>query len=290
MKHGLKPEDIIPGKIYRIRQWEDMVAEFGLDPTGDITGPNHMFHDTMRRLCGRKYVPSEIDKDGWCSNELDGYFIAPWMLEEIPTEEEEKRKKVMCPHGMKSHEHCPECSPIEQNQKAPQPFADAKVGDRVWSARFGRAVISQRNPDTLYIETDYGITFRFGLAGVGQGCSDTLRTLYWDVPHIIERPKPVAPEPVEVVRWECPKCGGIDKDITYRDHCCGVPACDLIKLIGTHIPAPPKVRDVVKEVRVFTQPGGDHIVRFQGQSEVPCARSSYSATLIIRGVPVGEEV
>ena len=51
------------GDIVRIRDWGDMVAEFGLDSSGDIPC-RFNFVRTMKYLCGREFQISKIDSGG----------------------------------------------------------------------------------------------------------------------------------------------------------------------------------------------------------------------------------
>lgn len=46
----MKAEDLVIGKRYRIRQWEDMESEFGTYFNGDL---NNGFSKGMRPLCGK---------------------------------------------------------------------------------------------------------------------------------------------------------------------------------------------------------------------------------------------
>lgn len=65
------------GDTIRIRQWDDMVAEFGLDSDGDVRFV--FFVRAMRHLCGRTafitriYPDGEVDLSGWSdqSGDLD---------------------------------------------------------------------------------------------------------------------------------------------------------------------------------------------------------------------------
>ena len=57
----MNPDCFSVGDVVRIREWEDMESEFGLDHDGDIdcTG---MFVTTMRESCGE--LCSVLAKDG----------------------------------------------------------------------------------------------------------------------------------------------------------------------------------------------------------------------------------
>lgn len=52
----MRIEDVVVGKTYRIRQWDDMEKEFGLSETGSIKCNPIRFVKEMKRLCGKKCV------------------------------------------------------------------------------------------------------------------------------------------------------------------------------------------------------------------------------------------
>lgn len=100
----MKPEEIIIGKTYRIRSWEDITQNgFEVDRgLGGIrrwraTGPSSvLFTENMRPLCGMDFTVKSNGRgflDQLTPEEhddlLDKYIIAPWMLEEIEEEIEE---------------------------------------------------------------------------------------------------------------------------------------------------------------------------------------------------------
>lgn len=65
----------------KIRSWESMEKEFGIDETGDIDNPqsSQLFVEDMKPMCG-KIVEVDID------NQCNGYGISDWMIEsEEPT-------------------------------------------------------------------------------------------------------------------------------------------------------------------------------------------------------------
>lgn len=72
----MRDEEIHIGDVLRIRQWDDMVDEFGIDTDGDIrfyiwTGIDSIpvfFYSTLKYLCGQTFT---IDKIKSIS---DGYF------------------------------------------------------------------------------------------------------------------------------------------------------------------------------------------------------------------------
>lgn len=57
----MRDEDIHIGDVLRIRQWDDMVDEFGVDSYGNIPC-NRMFVKNMKSLCGKQFTVSETDK------------------------------------------------------------------------------------------------------------------------------------------------------------------------------------------------------------------------------------
>lgn len=52
----MRIEDVVVGKTYRIRQWDDMEREFGLLETGSIKCNPIRFAKEMKHLCGKKCV------------------------------------------------------------------------------------------------------------------------------------------------------------------------------------------------------------------------------------------
>lgn len=52
-------DDFHVGDVVRIRDWDDMVAEFGIDRDGDIPCRAH-FVRGMRRLCGNVFTITDI--------------------------------------------------------------------------------------------------------------------------------------------------------------------------------------------------------------------------------------
>lgn len=89
----MKLEDIRVGDELRIRQWDDMVDEFGIDYFGAI--PVRLgFNKSMAYMCGEKFTVSAID--GYClssiekieykSDDTDYWYISADMLEPIMDE------------------------------------------------------------------------------------------------------------------------------------------------------------------------------------------------------------
>ena len=77
------------GDKLRIRQWEDMVAEFGFDLDGNIAC-RFKFTPSMRRLCGSEFTVCRIDSIGdaasyWSEEGVgNDLAISADMLEPVP--------------------------------------------------------------------------------------------------------------------------------------------------------------------------------------------------------------
>lgn len=50
------------GDIVRVRDWDDLMAEFGEDVQGNIPAP-YVFVQNMRKYCGRKFYIDRLEKD-----------------------------------------------------------------------------------------------------------------------------------------------------------------------------------------------------------------------------------
>lgn len=101
----MRDEEIHIGDVLRIRQWDDMVDEFGIDTDGDIrfhiwTGIDPIpvfFYSTLKYLCGQTFtidkITSIFDVYFYCSKEnIERSNVGRWritadMLE--PFEEDE---------------------------------------------------------------------------------------------------------------------------------------------------------------------------------------------------------
>lgn len=65
----MRLEDIHVGDVLRIREWDDMVAEYRKDPDGDISLISYSdfcypyFVRTMRYLCGKVFTVKSINID-----------------------------------------------------------------------------------------------------------------------------------------------------------------------------------------------------------------------------------
>ena len=57
----MKREDIVVGQTYRIRQWEDMLSEFGLEAEGIPVNSDTYFSFSMKNLCGVEHTVTGFD-------------------------------------------------------------------------------------------------------------------------------------------------------------------------------------------------------------------------------------
>lgn len=72
--------NFVIGQTYRIRQWDDMKAEFGLDEDGDISPADvDSFVRSMAPLCGQEWT--------FHGNKWGLWIIEPWMVEPLSTED-----------------------------------------------------------------------------------------------------------------------------------------------------------------------------------------------------------
>lgn len=99
----MRQSDIKVGDVLRVRQWEDMAAEFGVNSYGNI-GPNYeedgqtsieVFYKEMRDLCGKTFTVKTIRRYNRFINdheaeepEFGGRSFEAWMLEPIAQDEE----------------------------------------------------------------------------------------------------------------------------------------------------------------------------------------------------------
>lgn len=63
----MRLEDIHIGDTVRVRQWDDMAAEFGLDRDGDIQCPWYFLRD-MTGFCGQIFEVVGFDSLADCRN------------------------------------------------------------------------------------------------------------------------------------------------------------------------------------------------------------------------------
>lgn len=67
----MRKEDIHIGDVLRIREWDDMVEEFGYEfDDGDYIDCDKVFTSKMNYLCGQKFTVKKISEyDGFLSEE-----------------------------------------------------------------------------------------------------------------------------------------------------------------------------------------------------------------------------
>lgn len=68
------------GDRVRIRQWDDMANEFGVNPRGSILC-KFIFLDSMKFLCGREFIITRISYDGCIEGHSTLYSISEDMIE-----------------------------------------------------------------------------------------------------------------------------------------------------------------------------------------------------------------
>jgi len=73
---------------YRIKSWEKMVREFGVDEDGDVNiyGTRNCFYIEAKHLCGMEIESNDCEVEGWP--------IKPWMCEEIESYEMTDEEKL----------------------------------------------------------------------------------------------------------------------------------------------------------------------------------------------------
>lgn len=85
----MRIEDIHIGDVLRVREWDDMEAEFGLDSVGDIPCPG-LFVRGMEHLCGKIFTVEKIISGMRIvpvENDFGGWLISADMLEPIADKE-----------------------------------------------------------------------------------------------------------------------------------------------------------------------------------------------------------
>ena len=81
-------DDFYVGQLVRIREWEDMKAEFGVAKSGDIDNhEQYCFPKRCNKYCGMEGTIREIDDDGFITLEGDEPPIALLASELEPVEE-----------------------------------------------------------------------------------------------------------------------------------------------------------------------------------------------------------
>lgn len=72
------------GDRVRIRQWQDLVNEFGTDEDGDIRCGKHLFVKEEKKFCGKEYTIVGFGKDEVKLNDyFDGWAITTDMIEKV---------------------------------------------------------------------------------------------------------------------------------------------------------------------------------------------------------------
>lgn len=99
----MRDDEIHVGDVLRVRSWEDMAEELGVDADGDIIPPegySSWFAADMRYMCGSVFTVRSIGKSGELSNGRyhseecleEGWHIRSYMLEPLEAHEEELKE------------------------------------------------------------------------------------------------------------------------------------------------------------------------------------------------------
>lgn len=95
----MEEKDIHIGDVLKIRSWEDMKSEYGVDEFGVIVSDKRVcFHEEMQHLCGRIFTVQDVEQrigketkyysvEGVELDNYGGWYITAWMLE--PYEDDE---------------------------------------------------------------------------------------------------------------------------------------------------------------------------------------------------------
>lgn len=96
----MEEKDIHIGDMLKIRSWEDMKSEYGVDEFGVIVSDKGVcFHEEMQHLCGRIFTVQDVEQhvgketryysveDVARLADCGGWYITAWMLE--PYEDDE---------------------------------------------------------------------------------------------------------------------------------------------------------------------------------------------------------
>ena len=77
-----------PGDMVRIREYADMLAQYGADEDGDIYHEGQWFTMDMRKLCGYEFIVQDVYHDEWPDDNIviiSGHdmddCITDWMVE-----------------------------------------------------------------------------------------------------------------------------------------------------------------------------------------------------------------
>ena len=74
------------GDVLKIRQWDDMVAEYGYNVEGCVINVPCGFITRMRDLCGKRFTVQNIDNGIYYPKERYGWSFSEEMLEPYTTE------------------------------------------------------------------------------------------------------------------------------------------------------------------------------------------------------------
>lgn len=72
------------GDKVKVREWDDMEKEFGVDRDGDIHMPLWLFMSNMKEFCGNIYTINDVLSNGYKMDGTRGYVFTDDML--IPIE------------------------------------------------------------------------------------------------------------------------------------------------------------------------------------------------------------
>lgn len=100
----MRKQDIHVGDRLRIRQWDDMADEYGLNDWGEIKC-KLVFVDPMRDLCGIEFTVDEISDDGEVvdadpDSPLHNWRISADMCEPVETCDDEFDVSALTTDGL----------------------------------------------------------------------------------------------------------------------------------------------------------------------------------------------
>ena len=99
------------GDRVRIRDWDDMEREYGLNALGSINGPKDVFSKGMKRVCGKLCVISSIEGQEVFLQDFDGepidssYSFYTWMLESEENESSKQTTVTIDKYGINVSQH-----------------------------------------------------------------------------------------------------------------------------------------------------------------------------------------
>lgn len=74
------------GDVVRIRSWEDMEAEFGVDEDGNIPC-KYNFTEFMRNMCGNEFMITGIEEQRLLGYPMGMISVSIDMVEPVPEDE-----------------------------------------------------------------------------------------------------------------------------------------------------------------------------------------------------------